>query len=88
MDGKVNLDELVARVAELEMAQARQAAAGRMITVTDTGHHPRPGTWTGDSREAVCRYCDQPIWADDLHRWFAGRDEICHVHAAGAPAKD
>lgn len=84
----VNLNELAARLRQLELAEAQRQAAARPVTLTSTAHEPRPGTWMGDSAEAVCRYCDQAILRDEQHRWLAGRDPFCHARAAGAPAKD
>jgi hypothetical protein len=84
-------EELAARVVELEKLMAAPAAfaAGQTpVRMEENLHHPRPGTWVGDSREAECRYCGQGIYRDDRGQWFYQRDLVCYARAAGAEARD
>ena len=88
MADQPSVAELLARVQQLELAQARHAARSAVITYTTTAHEPRPGTWVGDGTEAECRYCGQRVWRDEAHRWLYGRDPHCQARAAGAQARD
>jgi len=95
MADRLTLAALADRLEALERAhqQAAQQAVrfgpdGQPVRMQENLHHPRPGTWQGDSQDALCRYCDLPIHRDERGRWFQSRDHICHARVAGAPAKD
>jgi uncharacterized Zn-finger protein len=86
-----DLEDLERRLRALEAHPAIRPGT-QMVTLDNTTHHPKVGTWVADSNQAECKYCGNRIHQDPADSdtpgiWRYVRDPHCHAHAAGVPAE-